>query len=247
MRNNIYKLLVIAFGIIPFISLSAAEPTIWLIGDSTVQTYGKSRFPLTGWGQVLNENCKSGVTVINRAMGGRSTKSFVAEKRWEKVMKELKKGDYVFIQFGHNDQKKKQEKLYTDPDTTYREFLKKFIDEARSKQATPILVTPVCRRYFRNGKLVNTLGKYPAAMKIVAKETKTPVIDLNQISFVEFDKLGPEGTKKVFLQVPPNKYPQYPKGKKDNSHFCQDGARLLAGWIVDDAKKRNLEVSKLFK
>ena len=103
-----------------------AEPTIWLIGDSTVCNYSKSRYPQTGWGQMLPQYCKSDVKVDNHAVGGRSTKSFIAEKRWDKVMAGLKKGDFLMIQFGHNDQKKKKPKVYAPSDSLYQTLLKKY-------------------------------------------------------------------------------------------------------------------------
>jgi lysophospholipase L1-like esterase len=223
-----------------------AEPAIWLIGDSTVCDYSANRHPMMGWGQGLKKFCKPGVKINNRAVGGRSTKSFIDEKRWDKVMAGLQKGDFVFIQFGHNDQKKKQEVLYTDPNGSYKDYLKKYIADARSKGAEPILVTSVARRIIKDGKIVNSLGKYPDAMKDVAKETNTPLIDLNSISLQEFNKLGGEGTRNVFLHLKPGESPNYPKGSKDNSHFSEKGAELIAGWIVADAKKQNLKIAELF-
>ena len=234
-----------------FTGLSAfASETIWLIGDSTVASYNKKKYyPLTGWGQMLSEYCKPGVVIKNKAASGRSTKSFIDEKRWSKILPELKKGDFLFIQFGHNDQKKKKPKVYAPANGTYKDNLKKFISEARAKGVNPILVTSVCRRVYskKTGKLYNSLGQYPAAMKQVGKETKTPVIDLNAISFKKFKEAGKEGSKKIFNHLPPGKYKAYPKGKKDNSHFCESGAKKIAGWVVADAKEQNLAIVKLFK
>lgn len=223
-----------------------AEPAIWLVGDSTVCNYSANRHPQMGWGQPLGKFCKPGVKINNLAVGGRSTKSFIDEKRWDKVMAGLKNGDFVFIQFGHNDQKKEKEALYTDPDGSYKDYLKKYIADTRSKGANPILVTSVARRIIKNGKIVNSLGKYPDAMKDVAKETNTPLVDLNSISLEEFNKLGTEGTKSVFMHLEPGESPNFPKGAKDNSHFSEKGAELIAGWIVQDAKKQNLKVAEIF-
>ncbi len=224
-----------------------AEPTIWIIGDSTVANYGKSRYPQNGWGQQLDFYCKPNVKVDNRAVGGRSTKSFIDEKRWDKMLPVMKKGDFLFIQFGHNDMKKNKPKVYAPADSLYQELLKKFIKEAKAKGTSTILVTSVCRRVYKNGKLLRTLKQYPDAMRKVAKETGTPLIDLNNISREKFTALGEEGTKKVFLHLPKGKYKRYPDGKEDNSHFQESGARLIAGWIVENAKKQNLAVAKLFK
>lgn len=223
-----------------------AETTIWLVGDSTVSNYPKKNYPQTGWGQVLNKFCKSGVNVSNHAIGGRSTKSFIDEKRWDKVLKGLKKGDFVLIQFGHNDQKT-DEARHTDPANTYQDYLKKYIDEARAKGAYPVLVTSVARRIVKKDKIVNSLGKYPWAMKKVAKETNAPIIDLNAISLKKFNELGIEKSKDVFLHFAPGKYPAYPDGRTDNSHFSEEGAMLVAGLVVEDAKEQGLPIAKLFK
>ena len=224
-----------------------AQTTIWLIGDSTVSNYSQKRYPLTGWGQKLNLYCKKQVKINNRAIGGRSTKSFIKEKRWSVILPLMKKGDYLFIQFGHNDQKKNKPKIYAPADSLYQELLGKYISEAKAKGVKPILVTSVCRRYFKNGKVINTLGKYPEAMKEVAKRSNTPVIDLNAISQEEFTKLGKEDSKKVFMHLPKGKYPHYPNGKVDNSHFTEYGAKLIASWVVAEAKRQKLQVAKLFK
>lgn len=226
-----------------------AEPTIWLIGDSTVCNYSKSRYPQTGWGQMLPEYCKPGVKVENHAAGGRSTKSFIAEGRWDKVMAGLKKGDFLMIQFGHNDQKKNKAKVYAPADGLYQELLKKYISEAKSKGVSTVLVTSVMRRVYdkKDGKLKNTLGGYPDAMKKVANETDTPVIDLNKISYDKMLPMSQDETKKLYNHCPPGKYKAFMKGNTDNSHFNEYGAKCIAGWVVDDAKKQKLAIAELFK
>jgi lysophospholipase L1-like esterase len=196
---------------------------------------------------MLNEYCLDNVVVSNRATGGRSTKSFLAEKRWEPIMENMKKGDYVMIQFGHNDQKADQPKRYAPHNTLYKELLTKYIEDTKSKDAYPILVTSVQRRTFKDGVIKNTLGKYPESMREVAIITQTPLIDLNVISSNKFSIAGPKGTKEIFLHLEPGQYENYPNGKADNSHFQEKGAKQIAGWIVEDAKKQKLEISKLFK
>ncbi len=238
------KLLIVAI-ILSAISIHA-ETTIWLIGDSTVSSYSKSRYPRNGWGQVMDRFCKSGVKVSNCAASGRSSKSFIDEKRWDKVLDGLKKGDFVFIQFGHNDSKK-DKKRRTNPSSTYQNYLKKYIEDTKAKGAYPILVTPVVRRAVKKDKIVNSLGRYPAAMKKVAEETKTPIIDLNAISLKKLNELGIEKSKKMFMNLAPGEHPNYPKGRKDNTHFSEKGAMLIAGLVVEDAKKQNLPIAKLFK
>lgn len=236
------------------------EITIWVIGDSISQTYKPYMTPQAGIGQMLPEYCKPGVKVENHAVSGTSTKSFQEKGYWKPVAEGMQKGDYLLIIFGHNDQKKKDPKRYTDPKTTYRENLVKFIKAARDKEAHPILVTSMCRRVFFNsgpqkGALRRTLGQYPKYCRITAKEQNVPLIDLNNISFAEISKMSHEESKKLYNHVPPNsKYTYWneksknnPKGHIDNSHLNQNGAKTVAGWIVNDAKKQKLEVSKLFK
>ena len=231
---------------LPAVSVKA-EAAIWLAGDSTMANYSPERYPQTGWGQVLKKFCKPGVEVKNHAAGGRSAKSFIDEKRWDHIQKGLKKGDYVFIQFGHNDQKGDQAR-HTDPAGSYRDYLKKYIEDTRARGAYPVLVTSVARRLVEKGNIVNSLGTYPQAMKEVAAETHTPVIDLNSISIRKFNELGPEKAKEVFLHFGPEKYPDnYPKGREDDSHFSEYGATLVAEMVVEDAKKQNLPIAKLLQ
>ncbi len=226
----------------------AAAPAIWLIGDSTVASYPKTSEPLTGWGQVLNQYCKPGVKVFNHAISGRSTKSFIAEKRWDKVIAGVKKGDFLLIQFGHNDQKKDPAR-HAPANGLYKELLKKFIAEAKAKGVNTVLVTPVMRRSYdkKTGELRNSLGGYPNAMQEVAKETGTPLINLNQIMFDKMKPMTKEETKKLYNHCPPGKYKKWIKGREDNSHFNTYGAKTVSGWLVADAKKQKLAVAELFK
>jgi lysophospholipase L1-like esterase len=238
------KLLVVAI-ILSTIS-AKAEPAIWLVGDSTVASYPQKRYPQNGWGQVIDRFCKSGVKVSNHAVGGRSSKSFIDEKRWDRVLDGLKKGDFVLIQFGHNDSKKDKAR-HTEAASAYQDYLKKYIEDTKAKGAYPILVTSVARRAVKKDKIVNSLGEYPAAMKKVSKETQTPIIDLNTISLKKLNELGLEKSKEVFLHLASGEYPNYPKGRTDNTHFSEKGAMLIAGLVVEDAKKQNLPIAKLFK
>ena len=145
--------------------------TIFIAGDSTAATYSAKQAPMTGWGQVLQEFTKPGIKVQNRATCGRSTKSFRDEKRWEQILRDLKPGDFVMIQFGHNDQKENRPAIYAEAETAYRENLKRFVEEVRAKHAEPVILTSVARRLFRkNGELAQSLGKYPE----VAQKRPTP-------------------------------------------------------------------------
>ena len=226
----------------------AAQPVIFVAGDSTAANYRPSQAPMTGWAQVLDRYTAKGVRVENRAAGGRSTKSFRDEKRWDKILTDLKPGDFVIIQFGHNDQKKDQPGIYAAAETDYRNNLKQFITEVRAKQANPVLITSVSRRLFnKEGKLWQSLGRYPQVMREVAKETGTPLIDANKLTMEWLDKARPEKSTAYFVHVKPGEFPGWPKGSKDNSHFREKGADAVAKMIVDEAKRLKLDIAKCFK
>lgn len=226
----------------------SAQTTIFVAGDSTAANYSKARAPMTGWAQVLNHYTEKGVRVENRAAGGRSTKSFRDEKRWDRILNDLKPGDYVMIQFGHNDQKKDKPAVYAAAETDYRNNLKRFIAEVRAKKANPVLLTSVARRVFnKQGKLWQSLGKYPQVTREVAKETGTPLIDANKLTMDWLTKAGPDASIAFFTHVKPGEFSGYPKGSKDNTHFRDKGAEAVAKMIVEDAKRQKLEISKCFK
>jgi lysophospholipase L1-like esterase len=175
----------------------------------------KDRPDLHGWGQVFGEHFTARVEILNRAASGRSTKSFVAEKRWAKVLEE--RPDYVFIQFGHNDQKDKD----LAPDGGYREYLARYIEEAKKAGIKPVLVTPVARRTFdKDGKPTTTLGPYADATKKVAKDQGVPVIDLHQLSFELYGKLGDKGSA------------DFSPAEADRTHFSKKGAKAIAELVA---------------
>lgn len=201
-----------------FARAEAKKIRIALVGDSTMASYPnppKDRPDLHGWGQVFGAHFTAGVEVLNRAASGRSTKSFVAEKRWAKVLEE--KPDYVFIQFGHNDQKDKD----LAPDEGYRAYLARYIEEAKKVGIRPVLVTPVARRTFgKDGKPTTSLGPYAGATKRVAKEMDVPVIDLHQLSFDLYGKLGDKGSA------------DFSPSETDRTHFSKKGARAIAELVA---------------
>ena len=182
--------------------------TIFVAGDSTAANYPQSRAPMTGWAQVLHEFVKPGVRVENRAAGGRSTKSFREEKRWERILGDLRPGDFVMIQFGHNDQKKGHPAIYAEAESAYRDNLKRFVAEVRAKKANPVLLTSVARRLFRkDGSLIQSLGNYPKVAREVAKETSTPLIDANALTTEWLQKAGDQGSIRFFTHVAPGEFP----------------------------------------
>lgn len=228
----------------PAMAEQAPKPvTIYLAGDSTVSDYPSSLFPRTGWGQVLPTMLDQQVTVRNFAKRGRSSKSFIHEGRLEWILNSIQKGDYLFIQFGHNDEKVSYPNLYTNPNTTYKIYLKQYIDGARKKGAFPILVTPVQRMSFSNdGRALDTHGRYPEAMKALAKEENVPVIDLAAKSRRLYQQLGTDDTKKLFLWLKAGQYPNYPQGVKDPTHFQEYGAEHIAKLVIEGIEELHLPI-----
>ncbi len=221
--------------------------TVYLIGDSTMSDKPRDDNPEHGWGQVFPSFFTDKIDIENHAKNGRSTKSFYNQGLWKNVYDKLKPGDYVFIQFGHNDSKISDTSRYAEPHTTYKKFLELYVNQSRSKGAIPVLITPVNRRKFdAGGKFVDQHGDYPGVVRQVAKEMNVPLIDLHAKSLKLFSELGPEGTKKLFLNgVPPNTYKAMPKGNGDNTHFTYEGALEVAQMVVDEIKELDLPLVKM--
>ncbi|MEK6476209.1 rhamnogalacturonan acetylesterase [Catalinimonas sp. 4WD22] len=219
-----------------------------MIGDSTVSDYPEDYYPRMGWGQALESFFQEDVKVHNKAVSGRSTKSFIDEGLWKEVLSGLKEGDYLLIQFGHNDMKSENERLYAAPFGAYTDNLRTFIEAAKRKKAIPVLVTPVYRRRFDdNGLLQNSLGEYPLAMRILAEKEEIPLIDLHKKSFKLFSELGPEKTKKIFLWLEEGEHKNYPKGIEDNSHFSEQGAIALSRLVVEEMQRLDLPIASPLK
>ncbi len=255
MKNKLLLLL------ITFITLSSSQidkpvVTVFMIGDSTMANKKiDGQNPERGWGMVLQGFFSDDVRVDNHAVNGRSSKSFIDEGRWEKVLSKLKKGDYVFIQFGHNDEKKDVSR-HTDPGTTFDANLRRFVNETRAKGGIPVLFNSIVRRNFvqpqdssivkdtrysagertlpkEGDVLFDTHGAYLDSPRNVAKELGVIFIDMNKITHDLVQGLGPVASKKLFMFVEPNKIPAFPKGREDNTHLNIYGARTIAGLTVD--------------
>ncbi len=211
---------------------NSAEParlTIAVIGDSTVCEYPEDS-PLRGWGHFVGEKFKDGVRVVNLAASGRSTKTFIAEGRWKKTLAE--KPDFILIQFGHNDSHAKERPEATDAATSYREFLRQYVDEARAARATPIFVTPMHRRTFDSeGKLQDILLPYADAMKTVAAEKKVPVVDLHTSSGALFRQLGKE------------RCPELSNAPTDFTHFNEKGARAMVDLMMKELREADPRIA----
>jgi len=218
--------------------------TIYLAGDSTVTDQAKE--PWSSWGQMLPSFFQQGVAIANYAESGESLKSFLSERRFEKILDTIKADDYLFIQFAHNDQKPGSS--HVDPFTTYQEILKLYLNEARKRNAIPVLVTSMHRRKFDDqGRIVNTLGDYPDAMRQLAKKEGLPLIDLNTMSKTLFEALGPDGTLKAFVHYPAGTFPGQEKELKDDTHFNAYGAYELAQSVVAGIRANRLGIVKYLR
>lgn len=220
--------------------------TIYTIGDSTMANKKAEVYPETGWGQKFQTCFDSGIKVSNHAVNGRSSKSFIDEGRWKAVLDSLKQGDYVFIQFGHNDEKADKPDLYTDPRTSYRQNLEKYIIETSAKGATPILLTSIVRRKFdESGKLTDTHGKYPDAVRAVAANLKVEYIDMQLLTKTLVNSLGNEPSKKLYLWTEPDL--KFPEGRQDDTHLSVEGAKTFAGLVANEVAKMKIRLSRHVK
>ena len=200
---------------------------IFICGDSTAASYDPEKTRMVGWGQLLGDFLPE-ARVVNLAMAGRSTRTFLAENRLEPVAREADPGDLVLIQFAHNDENEKKPERYAAPWTAFRENLKVFIRTARERGAIPLLLTPICMRVWEGGRLQKTHGDYPAAMRSVAGEMDVPLIDLYTESFRIVEALGEEGSRALFMNTAPGEEPAWPEGKEDNAHTRRAGAERFA-------------------
>lgn len=245
--------LLLATGLMSF-SLRENVTKIYLIGDSTMMDYDEYRedyltsmYPLSGWGQFFQELFDAetiaslgrlihtdSVLVDNRAIGGRSTRSFFEEGRWVKVYQDLQPGDLVMIQFGHNDATLERPLRYVTP-AAYKEFIRLYVSQSREKGAIPIVVTPVSRNFpWKDGKLENAHGDYYTAAVEVSEELEVRMIDLTMSSMALFQEKGEEfSAKNYFMNLEPGQYPNYPEGKEDNTHFVTEGAKEVAKLVLE--------------
>lgn len=239
--------------------------TVFMIGDSTMANKSlDGGNQERGWGHVLGGFFSENIRVENHAVNGRSSKSFIDEGRWQKVLDRIRPGDYVLIQFGHNDEKA-DEKRHTDPGTTFDANLRKFVTETRSKGGIPVLFNSIVRRNFgenanaiaaddvrsekstaveEGDKLVDTHGKYLDSPRNVAREMKVCFIDLNDATRQLVESYGVEGSKKLFMWIPEGVSPACPKGRQDNTHLNVFGARRVASLAADSLASHFPELAK---
>lgn len=250
--------------------------TVFMIGDSTMAnkdtTGGKQE---RGWGMMLQQYFKSGVVVDNHAVNGRSSKSFIDEGRWDAVLSKMKPGDYVIIQFGHNDEKPAADR-HTDPGTTFDANLRRFVLESRARGGIPILCNAVVRRNFyrqvdssvddeslrnttyedekvNSDTLIDTHGAYLLSPRNVARELGVPFIDANRVTHDLEQGMGIEGSRRLHMWFRPGEHPSVPKGRKDNTHYNVYGATVVAGLLAEEishqvpALRKKMDIKKIKK
>ena len=238
---------VLTFAAVTLVRGADAAPLVYLAGDSTMATKPLD-LPERGWGMALHGLMKDPAMIQNHAVNGRSTRSFIDEGRWSRLAAALQPGDFVIIQFGHNDEKIENPKVGTDAATTFRENLRRFIRETRAKKATPILATPVARRKFgADGKLQPTHGTYPDAIRAVATEEKVDLLDLEIATSKWLQETGDEPSKKFFMWIDAGTNPKIPEGRKDDTHYVEAGAVHVAELAVAQIKEQKLPLAQWVK
>lgn len=233
------KILILSFiAIVSFAFIQPKKTNIWLIGDSTMAYKKPERAPESGWGVALADFVTYKAQVHNHAASGRSTLSFITEGRWTIVYDSIQKGDYVVIQFGHNDEKT-ETKLHTEAFGSFKDNLRKFIEESRKKGANPIICSSIVRRNFDGkGNLIDTHGDYITAAKQIAKETKTPYVDMEAATRKLVSEMGPENSKNIY---------NFTNRKQDSTHVNVKGATAIAQLFVNETKRQSMAIAKLLK
>ncbi|MDY7094844.1 MAG: pectinesterase family protein [Acidobacteriota bacterium] len=224
---------------------ASGAPTVFLIGDSTLADKPDLTLPERGWGQLFRQLIRPPLRLENHAVNGRSTKSFRDEGRWDGVLEALSPGDWVILQFGHNDQKSQDPTRFTEPDGEYRTNLQRFVRETRSRGAHPILATPVVRRRFDDsGKFYDTHSDYPRVVREVAREEGVPLLELEDATRALVENAGPEGSQSLYLHFEPGEHPLLPEGLHDDTHFSELGARRVAELAAREIARLQLPLAK---
>lgn len=225
-------------------NFSKRPVNIFLAGDSTVANCPSHEAPMAGWGQVFQLFFTNDIKVHNYAKGGASSNSFIEEGRLHFILEFIQPQDYLFIQFGHNDQKP----YGTEAFTSYQSYLTEYVTSAREKGAIPIFITSVHRRNFDENKtLINTLGDYPKSMMQLAEKLGVQLIDLWTKTGKLYQSLGPEKSKQLFVWFAANEHPNYPEGIQDNTHFCEHGAFEVGKLVIEGIKELQLPIVSFIK
>jgi lysophospholipase L1-like esterase len=219
-------------------------PTIYIASDSTAQTYSSGSYPQMGWGQKLANYFDANTTVANHAIGGRSSRSFIEQGRLDTILGAIQPGDYLFVQFGHNDASSGNPERYTSPDDYKRYLRDNYMAGATARGATPVLITPVSRRdYDSNGQFRVSFPDYVNKVHELVNETGVAMIDLSARSRAYLNSIGPEAAKGVFLHLSAGQYPAFPDGVADNTHFQEYGADQMARIVSEGAAALPLPIA----
>lgn len=235
-------ILLLALPMMAFLLPAKKKIRLFIAGDSTASIKEVKAFPETGWGMPFVYFWDSTVTVVNKAKNGRSTSSFQKEGLWQSIMEEAGEGDYVFIQFGHNDEVSTKKSYTTEAE--FKANLKKFVAETKHKKAIPVLMTSMARRKFdADGSIVGTHDLYAQITLDLAKEEGVVLFDMDKQTQQLFQRFGAEQSALLFLQLKPGEHPNYPQGKEDNTHFNELGARMVAQLVLKEIKNQLPELS----
>ena len=227
---------------------TAKTPTVWVIGDSTASVYTSDLYPRMGWAQPLQEYFTPAcATIQDKALSGRSSKSFFDEGDWTPIKAALRAGDIVLIQFGHNDEKSDDPVRFTDPFTTYEMYLSIYIDDSIAKGATPILLSSINRNNWSNGVLSDTHGNYPVAVRQLAAAKKVALVDATALTKTYFTRIGQAATSALFMDLAPGQFPNYPTGNTDDTHLQDKGAHTIAQLILADMYRQAFPLAYLLK
>jgi len=240
MKRLISILAVASVAVVAAVAARVEGPRVHLAGDSTMADKPiEPANPEYGWGQLLPKFFKDPATVVNYAANGRSTRSFISEGRWQKLLDALHPDDWVIIQFAHND-----EKIFPNARGEFQDNLRRFVADVRAKRAIPILATPCARRSWDDkGKLVDTHGDYPDAVRAVAAETKVPLLEMTRLTSSLEEGHGPEGSKRLHLWIGAGIYERQPEGYADNTHYSAYGAERVAALAVQEIIRLNLPLA----
>ena len=237
-------LLAVALVATPAKTASPAQRIV-IASDSTAASYGPDRYPQMGWGMVLKCSLTPNVEVQNLARGGRSTKTFIEEGLWSVLLADLKPGDTVLIQFGHNDADTRKIIRFTDPNGAYDVNLRRFVGDVRTAGGRPVLVTPIARWMWEDGKPKDAHGPYAATVRKVAAEMKVPLVDLDADMMAALQARGQLASRGLYLFYTLNDHvARYPDGVSDDTHINEQGARLAAALVATRLKALGLPVSK---
>ena len=246
MRNLSF---VLAASAVLAVTMRAPVIHVHMIGDSTMANKPTpEKNPERGWGQNFQAFFDDRVVVDNHALNGRSSKSFIAEGHWAPVIAALQPGDYLIVQFGHNDEKIEDSTRYAAPRTDYRANLVRFLSEARAQGAIPILCTPIVRRKFNAaGKLQPTHGDYPDVVRELAKADNVPLIDMEKLTGKLVSSAGPDASKKLYVWVAQGEWPAFPAARQDDTHLNPTGAAEVAKLAADAIRASGLPLAQYLK